>query len=280
MSRWSWITAKAEYPIWQKSNPSRKKQKGAGFGLCFPMLCINETKEISRLGRQRRLLGNWGMTVSQHKRQTLLSLRAHRACALFVLCSALTSESNLVWRWCQHVLSTNLLLGGRSAYAMSTSEFICVPVCFRPGCNEGIAPPPEMVSCLLFLSFQLGARSLHKYQQENTRKCFSSALTSLHLEAGETPSFPAPFHMGYQLALGRKSEEQILLASRERWTWHSWSPSWSSLQRQIRLPWNIRPDKKEPFTDRSGLLLYVSEVESNLSVGESASLCAGGGTAL
>lgn len=38
---------------------------------------------------------------------------------------------------------------------MCTSEFICVPVCFRPGCNEGIASPSEMVSCLLFLSLQL-----------------------------------------------------------------------------------------------------------------------------
>lgn len=73
------------------------------------------------------------------------------------------------------MLSPNLLLGGRSAYAICTSEFICAPVCFRPGCNERLALPSEMVSCLLFLSLQLGAR----FCTNTSKKTLGSASPQL-----------------------------------------------------------------------------------------------------
>lgn len=41
---------KSQIPLSDRNPILPEKKKGAGFGLCFPMLCINETKEISLLG--------------------------------------------------------------------------------------------------------------------------------------------------------------------------------------------------------------------------------------
>lgn len=119
-----------------KSSHTRKKKKSVSFGYYFSWSCAVKMEEGCLLGRQGRLWGNWGQMSSQHKKQTPLSLRVHRAChraCLYrdcsLLCSLTANESDLCWKWSLHVVPINLLLGGSSAYAVLyswASLWICV----------------------------------------------------------------------------------------------------------------------------------------------------------
>lgn len=92
-------------------------------------------------------------------------------------------------------------------------EFACFS-CSRPACSKGLMLLSKLVNCLLCLSLEHGVWSSHKYQQENTVRCIFPALTSLHLgllESACCPSYLPSTWMGCQLALGRVTEEHILL---------------------------------------------------------------------